>query len=270
MHARTPGPPARSANPDRPGSFTAPTRGSGITDATVAAWQQRHRQRRPRTRHLGRAGGAHPQRGVAQPTPAAGPSRAAAGKEPGPLRSSFSHAQHRAPVSRETGTQRGHAPAPRGTGRLGLTRPRSRAGCRSQAIGGRGRGTRPPAAGAPDVLEETATRRDGRDPGTKALCQGGSLCSRRGSGTKSRRIRDGSGGGGRPPAARGTPRGPTRAGAAHTRLLSPFPWLSRPTAQRCSRPAPAGTRTEASTGASRVSGHLRARGATRPSHSPIQ
>ncbi|XP_048149250.1 collagen alpha-1(I) chain-like, partial [Corvus hawaiiensis] len=31
----------RPANPDRPGSFTAPTRGSGIADATVAAWQRR-------------------------------------------------------------------------------------------------------------------------------------------------------------------------------------------------------------------------------------
>lgn len=37
-----PGPPAtRPANPDRPGSFAAPTRGSGIADATVAAWRRR-------------------------------------------------------------------------------------------------------------------------------------------------------------------------------------------------------------------------------------
>lgn len=78
------------------------------------------------------------------------------------------------------------------------------------------------------MLEETATRRDGRDPGTVALCQGGSLCSRRGSGTKSQRIGDGSGGGGRPPAVRSTPRGPPGQVQAHTRLLSPFSFAQPP------------------------------------------
>lgn len=77
-----------------------------------------------------------PQRGSSQPTPAAGPSRAAAGKEPGPLRSFF--VSLALPVSRETGDTRGRvgAPAPRGIGRLGLTRPRGRPGCRSRAICG--------------------------------------------------------------------------------------------------------------------------------------
>ncbi|XP_059693673.1 collagen alpha-1(I) chain-like [Haemorhous mexicanus] len=98
----------RPANPDRPGSFTAPTRGSGIADATVAAWRRRApaaaaggiaarrrlgrgtaRRARgpappPNSRRAAGRRGTNPRR---RPTPAAGPSRDAAGKEPGPLRS---------------------------------------------------------------------------------------------------------------------------------------------------------------------------------------
>ena len=85
---------------------------------------------------------------------------------------------------------------------------------------GWGEGTSSPlAAGAPDVLEETATRRGGRDPATEAPGRGGSLRSRRRCGSESHRSSGGSGGGGRPPAARGT------------RSRFSFSWLSRPTTQ---------------------------------------
>lgn len=58
--ARPPGPPARPANPHRHGPFAgSDPRERRTADATVAAWQRRHRRRlRPRTRRLGGTGGA--------------------------------------------------------------------------------------------------------------------------------------------------------------------------------------------------------------------
>ena len=216
----------------------------------------------------------HPQRGGAGPTPAAGPSRVAAGKEPGPLRSFLSPARGTAlPSPARRGRARARAPAPRGMGRPGLTRPRGRPGCRSQAIGGKGEEAlgSPPAAGAPDVLEETATRRGGCDPGTEAPA--GAARSAAGGGAA--RKADAAAA----PAAEGdAPLPPAaRLGAhpggcgPHARFPCPVfsaqpphrPSAARGQHPRVPRPRPAP--------APRVfQGHLRARGATRPSHSPVR
>lgn len=74
----------------------------------------------------------------------------------------FSRAASRSRLPRD-GDTRGHAPAPRGTGRLGLTRPRSRPGCRSHAIGGTGGETvSPPCRGS------TGRARGDSDPPRRA------------------------------------------------------------------------------------------------------
>ncbi|XP_066030980.1 collagen alpha-1(I) chain-like, partial [Chamaea fasciata] len=234
----------RPANPDRPGSFAAPTRGSGIADATVAAW----RRRAPATgrgslaarRRLGR--GTAPRAGASAPpplrprarraaggvggerrrcplgdgrTPAAGPFRDAADKEPGPLRSfdlrttrafrdepffsplslslslSFSRLGSEGPAppfqtrprvgvaraARGTGNSAGADPPPRPApppadrSRGERDRPPARSapkGARSGSEPGSDASPRRAARKAPDVLEETATRRGGRGPDTEA------------------------------------------------------------------------------------------------------
>ncbi|XP_062370470.1 basic salivary proline-rich protein 2-like [Cinclus cinclus] len=140
----------RPANPDRPGSFTAPTRGSGITDATVAAWQRRAPAAAAddiaARRRLGRGTAPrvelppqHPPRGGEagrprrRPTPAAGPSRDAAEETatrqggrgpdteapwPGRLALQQAAVRQRSAVrssSSRTTTQRCSQPAPTGT-----------------------------------------------------------------------------------------------------------------------------------------------------------
>ncbi|XP_037982130.1 collagen alpha-1(I) chain-like [Motacilla alba alba] len=241
----------RPANPDRPGSFTAPTRGSGIADATVAAWQRRPpaaaaggigacrrlgRGTAPRARGLPPTRRAAGRRGI--PSAAADP-----GGRPFPRRRgqgagtaaqlsawhgaslslSLSLADSRFFPSLSGASSRGPRPA----SRLGLARSETRARRAGRSSAGadppprptrpadrsrpsdrpparlgrekRGplrertstlRGTSPHRAArkAPDVLEETATRRGGRGPDTEAPCSRGAARSAAGGGTAMERA----------------------------------------------------------------------------------
>ena len=250
---RTRGRPARRrALPTLTAPALAPLRpaGGGITDATVAAWQRRHRRRRTANQAPGAGPAArHPQRGGASPAPAAGPFPRRRGRGAGTAKQLFAGARAAAPRSRrlpaggEThGGNNARAPGRllrAASGRPGLTRPRGRPGCGSRAIAagghthketktGAGKTTElappPTAAGAPDVLEETATRRGGRDPATEAPCRGGSLCSKaEGRHGKPNAAPAAAAEGDAPLAARGTPPGPPgRARPQHTRSLPRF------------------------------------------------
>lgn len=294
----------RPANPDRPGSCTAPTRGSGITDATVAAWQRRApaaaanaiaaqgRLGRGTARHTRGLPHPPPSGGEAgrprrRPTPAAGPSRAAAGKEPGPLRS-FSFGR-RGPFVRALA----HSLGARALSRVGLA-PKSRAAhgtVRSAGADPPPKPTRPPtgrgrpAAGkvgpkglaqsetpptrpptgprgkAPDVLEETATRRGGRGPDTEAPWPG-RLALQQAAARQTSATRH----------ARGGLCSPIRAPAEfHPSLSGSLSAQLKP--HRCPALLAASTHGHNPDRGQRrhlawFEGHLRARGATRPSHSP--
>lgn len=242
--ARARGRPARAGRRALP-TLTAPA----LSPLRPAGAASRTRRRRHGSDGTGGGGGGrepgapgqgrrrHPQRGGAGPTPAAGPSRVAAGKEPGPLRSFLSPARGTALPSRaRRGRARARAPAPRGMGRPGLTRPRGRPGCKSarpsQREGGRGTRSSPPCRGSTGRARGDSDPPRRVRPRDRGPCRGGSLRSGRGCGTESRRSSSASGGGGRPPAARGTRLGahPGRV-RPHARFLAPFSRLSRPTAQ---------------------------------------
>ena len=240
-----------------------------------------------------------------RPTPAAGPSRAAAGKEPGPLRS-FGFGRRGPLFSLRFSSPGGHAPfresasrprharhAGRGA-RLGLTRPRGRPARRPVA------GDRPPARlSRRRELRPERNAPPGRAPSPPGHAEKSTGCAR-GDSDPTRRVRPGH----RGPSA-GAARSAAGGGAAEERravrarggLFSPnraaagfsFPRLlslslsgvflslgsssSRTAAQSAARgrhPRGNTTRAGASTSKPRVvfEGHLRARGATRPSHSP--
>lgn len=100
-----------------PALSPTPTRGSGITDATVAAWQRRQRRRRPRTRRLGQgrrrasAGRRHHTGPGGRPFPRRRGQGAGTAAQLffSPLFRSLGtrRRRHRAPISRETGTRAG-------------------------------------------------------------------------------------------------------------------------------------------------------------------
>lgn len=142
--------------------------------------------------------------------------------------------------------------------------PEAGPGCRSRAIGrATGSATRSPlTAGAPDVLEETATRRGGRDPGTEAPLPG-RLASQQAAGRHRNNTAAAAAAEGDAPLPPAAPRSPSRP--THTFAAQP---PHRPSAA-CGR-HPRGTRTEAGTGASPAGVHLGTHGATRPSHSLVR
>lgn len=237
----------------------------------MAAWQRRQPagtgHRRPegaRARAWGRAGGAVPG-GAARDRPRRpAPSRDAAGQEPGPLRSFSTRGRPRGtaatlrdPRLARDGRRRraGARPltAPRGVGRPGLTRPRSRPpGLRD------GRPSRPfpPAAGATGRARGDGDPPRRAPPRRRGPCRGGSLRSRRGCGNQ-KPTGNGSDGGRTPP------RRPP--------AFSPAPRLSRPhrpSAARGRHPRAPGTRPAPAPGV--LQGHLRTRGATRLSQSWVR
>ncbi|XP_071406150.1 collagen, type I, alpha 1a-like [Pithys albifrons albifrons] len=221
---RAPGGPAgrrRPANPDRPGSFTTPTRGSGIADATVAAWQRRAPAAAAH-RGADAAAGARPGgEGAATrgretaADPGGRPFPRHRGQGAGTAAQLFSEAAAAAPGSR-------HAPflsfslAPprlflsrlqKPAARLGLTRPRSRPGPRWGSDG--------PGGGA--ATESTDTRQTPR-PRTRTL-------SARSLGSLGSAAAPPPGRCSRPAHPRGTTR--TEAGAYTPRVLGRTPEGSR-------------------------------------------
>ncbi|CAM9177819.1 unnamed protein product, partial [Bubo scandiacus] len=109
---RTRGRPARRrALPTLTAPALAPLRpaGGGITDATVAAWQRRHRRRRTANQAPGAGPAArHPQRGGASPAPAAGPFPRRRGRGAGTAKQLFAGARAAAPRSQPA--RRGPSP----------------------------------------------------------------------------------------------------------------------------------------------------------------
>ena len=189
---------------------------------------------------------------------------------------SLGRRRRHAPICRdETGTRartRGSArPLPRGVGRPepGETRV-SPPTCRRGSVKGRARG---------DCDPRRRARPGDRGPldGAARSAAGGGAATE-----KPERRSDGCGGrGGGTPRPRGPLSGRTHADAAHTRLVVSvrvFRFLPGPDRLGSSAPPPGAacgrhprvTRPEAHTGAWRALGHLRARGAARPSHSPVR